>query len=155
MAGVEPALRAEELAVTPGIAVHPRLVDPAMHVADISSAQDDGISPVKGLAMAQDEFERILAEHTLRSDLVDLHRGRRLTGIEVRSDGVLASLQDGAGDVQQVEARYLIAADGANSTIRGLLGIEMDGTEELDRRRTSVSARTCRAGPASGRAAFT
>ena len=136
VAGVEPAMRAEELTVTPGIAVHPRLVDPPLHVEDISSARDDGISPVEGLAMAQDEFERILAEHTVRSELVDLRRGWRLTELEARADGVRVRLQTESGESGTVEARYLVAADGAHSTVRDLLGIEMDGTDDLGRRRT-------------------
>jgi 2-polyprenyl-6-methoxyphenol hydroxylase-like FAD-dependent oxidoreductase len=38
---------------------------------------------------------------------------------------VRATLRDGSGDLRTVGTRYLIAADGAHSQVRGMLGVEM------------------------------
>lgn len=74
------------------------------------------------LMIPQARTERTLADH-LRRRGVPLHYGRPVTAVE--QDG--AAVRVRAGD-EWVEARYLVGADGARSTVRGLAGIGFPGT---------------------------
>ncbi|WP_353828274.1 FAD-dependent monooxygenase [Agromyces sp. SYSU T0242] len=57
----------------------------------------------------------------------------RLGAFEQDADGVVASLESGAG-TETVRARYLVGADGGGSTVRRGLGIAFEGTtDESDR----------------------
>jgi|SRR5882672_3621255 len=51
----------------------------------------------------------------------EIHQGCEVTGVSQLGDRVVLEVQG-----KQVEARYLIGADGARSTVRGALGIESD-----------------------------
>ncbi|XOC98209.1 FAD-dependent monooxygenase [Burkholderia sp. 22PA0106] len=73
------------------------------------------------LMLDQTDTERILAEH-LASFGVLIERGVRL--VRIRQDGgsVQAMLQREGGGEESVEPSYVVAADGAHSTLRHLLG---------------------------------
>ncbi|MFI1197882.1 FAD-dependent monooxygenase [Streptomyces sp. NPDC020883] len=75
--------------------------------------------------LTHDQVQRIAYEELCRLG-GEVRFGVRLVGLTVDDDLVRARLVDVAtGDEREVTARYLIGADGANSEIRGRLGITM------------------------------
>ncbi len=75
-----------------------------------------------GLALRQNEIERILAEWVgeLR---VPIDRGREVTGFAQDDAGVDVALSDG----RSLRAEYLVGCDGGRSLIRKAAGIEFPG----------------------------
>ncbi|MFC8519253.1 FAD-dependent monooxygenase [Streptomyces sp. NPDC057257] len=85
-------------------------------------------SPVIGVVTSQDRLEPEL----LAAAGAEARFGVELVGLSEDADGVVASLVDhGSGDEAVVRARYVLAADGANSTVRRLLGIGTVGPGAL------------------------
>ncbi|MFE0020975.1 FAD-dependent monooxygenase [Amycolatopsis sp. NPDC059021] len=62
-------------------------------------------------------------EQHLAAQGIHVRRDHELTGIAQDEDGVTATFADGG----VVRSRYLVAADGAHSTVRSLLGAEFPG----------------------------
>lgn len=92
-------------------------------------------SPVRGVVTSQDRLEPIL----LGPSQVRVRFGVELVGLEQDPDGVTASLVDRvSGDHSQVRASYLLAADGASSTVRDLIGIPTVGPGAVGRMTTAV-----------------
>ena len=78
----------------------------------------------------QDMLEPVLRRAAESFRHVEVAFGTQLVGTENTEQCVTAALV--AGDkARTVRARYLIAADGARSTVRDLLGISMEGNEAL------------------------
>ncbi|MFZ0161930.1 MAG: FAD-dependent monooxygenase, partial [Kineosporiaceae bacterium] len=133
--GVEVALRAVGLPITPGAQWHPVLSAPPTRSEQISAAVDDEISPCEGLALAQDVFEEQLRTHATARPAATVQQGIELTTLQIRPAGAVATLVEGGdGREHGVEARYVVAADGVHSGIRGMLGIQMDGEPDLGAR---------------------
>ncbi|AYF74322.1 2-polyprenyl-6-methoxyphenol hydroxylase [Nocardia yunnanensis] len=81
-------------------------------------------SPETGVVTSQDRLEPTL----LAAAATPIRFGVELVGLEEDTDGVAVTLADRAdGTRTRVRARYVLAADGANSTVRGLLGIGTTG----------------------------
>ena len=80
-------------------------------------------SPVLGAISSQDRLEPVLAGATD----APIRFGAELVGLAEEADHVVAELGDG----QRVRARYVLGADGANSTVRELLGIDTVGPGAL------------------------
>lgn len=59
---------------------------------------------------------------------VEVERSTTLTAFTARDDGVLATLTGPDERARSVEARYLVGADGARSTVRRLLGQRLEGS---------------------------
>src|SRR6188472_4667279 len=75
-----------------------------------------------GLALAQTEFERILAGW-IEELGVPILRERDVTGVEQDGAGVDVRLSDG----RSLRARYLVGCDGGRSLVRKAAGIEFPG----------------------------
>ena len=75
------------------------------------------------LFLSQAETEAILERH-LADHGVTVERGVELVGLEPGTDRVLCTMGDGG----QIVARYVVGCDGANSTVRGLAGIDFIGS---------------------------
>jgi putative polyketide hydroxylase len=139
--GVEPALRAVELPITPGAQWRRRLGGPPIREDVPSATVHDQVSPCEGLAVSQDLFETVLDEHARGYPAGRLRRGVRLesfTTVDAGTvdAGVRATLRDQTtGRQSSVHARWLIAADGVHSGIRDRLGIRMQGQDDLGRQR--------------------
>ncbi|MCF3131400.1 FAD-dependent monooxygenase [Streptomyces olivochromogenes] len=85
-------------------------------------------SPVIGVVTSQDRLEPAL----LAAADAPARFGVELADLAEDADGVVARLVDHhSGDETRVRARYVLAADGANSTVRRLLGIDTVGPGAL------------------------
>lgn len=99
----------------------------ALPVGYPSPEQSQMVSPTAPACVAQDEVEPLLLQRVPRVEL-----GTELTGIVAGHDGARASLRDvRTGATRTVEARYVVAADGARSAVRAALGIELGGPDNL------------------------
>jgi len=95
-------------------------------VFDLSVLEDDTNHPFR-LQCEQFRLSRLLEERVKAFPNVDLRLGVTLTGIEQDDGAVRASWTDGKTE-GVIEARFLIGADGARSTVRKLCDFEFEGT---------------------------
>ncbi len=92
-------------------------------------------SPETGVVTSQDRLEPTL----LAAADADLRFGVELIDLAEETDGVVAVLVDRElGEETRVRARYVLAADGANSTVRQRLGIDTVGPGAVGRSTTVV-----------------
>ncbi|MER5930904.1 FAD-dependent monooxygenase [Streptomyces sp. NPDC002054] len=101
-----------------------------LHGPDFATAPMLGVnapvpeSPAIGVVTSQDRLEPTL----LAAADAQVRFGVELIGLTEEAEGVTALLVDRrSGEETRVRARHVLAADGANSTARQLLGIDTDG----------------------------
>jgi 2-polyprenyl-6-methoxyphenol hydroxylase-like FAD-dependent oxidoreductase len=78
-----------------------------------------------GVVIPQDRLEEVFEDH-LRRFGVAVRRGTDLTGLTCHEAGVDASVS-GADGVGVLRSRYLVACDGAHSTVRKLTRVAFPG----------------------------
>jgi 2-polyprenyl-6-methoxyphenol hydroxylase-like FAD-dependent oxidoreductase len=83
----------------------------------------DETATMFALAIPQDRTERILLDAVQASGLVDVRFGTELLGFEQDNTGLRLCTRAGHAET----ASYLVGADGAHSTVRGQLGVELAG----------------------------
>ncbi len=89
------------------------------------------ISPTRGGPCAQDQIDRVLLDAAVDGGVSVLFN-TELVEFTQDDGGVTATLADRDGErTRTVRADYLIAADGARSTVRDRLGIATTGVERL------------------------
>lgn len=111
----------------------------AIEVGYPSTEQSRVLSPVEPACVAQDEIEPLLLANLRDQPSVRVALGLELTGVSVGPDGARAELRDvTTGEVRQVRARYVVAADGAHSPVRRAVGLAMPGTEDVMEGRTTL-----------------
>ena len=97
--------------------------------------QDDAVravTPWPLINIAQPQFEEVLERAVLGQPNITFRRGLEWRSCLQLADGVTSTLEDRAsGEVVKVRSRYVIACDGAGSTVRESLGIAMDGLEGI------------------------
>src|SRR5579871_5388676 len=104
----------------------------ATYVAELNEGVE-GFSPTVRVFINQDELEPILRERALELGAV-LRNREEVVALAQDDGGVTATVRDlDGGGERAVRARYVVAADGNRSPMRGLLGIGMDGYKELSR----------------------
>ena len=85
-------------------------------------------SPTRVSFIAQDVLDPILVRALSHAELAELRFGTEVSGLRSDPAGVTAELTDRRDGTRRVfRADYLIAADGANSSVREALGIGMTG----------------------------
>jgi len=85
-----------------------------------------------GQWIPQYKVEAALRQRVAELEGVDVRMANRLLRWTEDEQGITADLQDEAtGRTWQARAAYLVGADGARSTVREQLGIEMEGTSPL------------------------
>jgi 2-polyprenyl-6-methoxyphenol hydroxylase-like FAD-dependent oxidoreductase len=85
-------------------------------------------SPTRTVFCAQDVLDPILTQALGRSEIAELRFGTEVSGFRPGPAGVTAELTDRRDGARRVvRADYLIAADGANSSVREAIGIGMTG----------------------------
>jgi 2,4-dichlorophenol 6-monooxygenase len=88
-------------------------------------------SPCRAANYAQLHLEPLLLEHARKQPLAKLNYGHELQSFSQDGKGITAIVKDLAdGSTYQVNARYMIGADGGR-TVGAELGIEMDGIPRL------------------------
>ncbi|TWT77970.1 Pentachlorophenol 4-monooxygenase [Posidoniimonas polymericola] len=95
-------------------------------VARVDLAQAGGEHPFM-LALSQATSERLLGE-ALAERGVAVERGVTLAKCRVAGERAAAELHHPDGRLEQVTAPWILAADGAHSTVREQLGIALPGT---------------------------
>ena len=76
--------------------------------------------------LQQQYIEKFLHDAVAASDLIDMRWQSELAGIELHDDGVSVRISSPAGDYR-LDADYVLAADGARSPIRSMLGLRLKG----------------------------
>ena len=71
-------------------------------------------------------FEHHCIEAAAAKELIDLRWGEEVTGLEATADGVLITVATPEGSYRLL-ADWVIAADGARSTVRSLMGLAFEG----------------------------
>src|SRR5262249_5593873 len=71
-------------------------------------------------------FERYALEAAQRTGLIDVRWKEEVAGIELTADGALLSIATPVGSYH-ISADWVIAADGARSTLRRLMGLAFEG----------------------------
>jgi 2-polyprenyl-6-methoxyphenol hydroxylase-like FAD-dependent oxidoreductase len=108
------------------------IVGRVSYPSDSDANDEDAPSPCQWCFVAQDEFEPIVLASLERMRRAHVVFGTELIRIdqdEQRLQATLGSRDSGRDYV--VEARYLVAADGARSHVREALGIGMSGHDHL------------------------
>ena len=82
---------------------------------------------------SQNVLEPILWRHADRADRATLVAAAECIGLAQRADSVAVRIRRDDDREEEVVARYVIAADGAGSKARRLLGVTMDGQGPLGR----------------------
>ena len=99
-------------------------------LGDIMSSLNDGVealSPCRRLYLNQPSLEPILRERA-RASGATVMQGTEITGVKQDAQGICVSVRDiNSNAERELRGRYLIAADGAHSKVRELLGIQYTG----------------------------
>jgi putative polyketide hydroxylase len=94
-------------------------------------AQCSVISPTRPACVPQDHLEPVLFDHLRSLGVGRLELGVTLAEVGARDNGVRVGLRDAHGRSTFVDAQYLIAADGAYSTVRRRLDLRILGPDNL------------------------
>ena len=92
------------------------------------------LSPTGPACVPQDHLEPVLERRLRELGHPGVERGTELRSLETSGDGVVARLRAADGEERDVHAAFVVAADGAHSTVRRRLGIAMHGVERTDDR---------------------
>jgi 3-(3-hydroxy-phenyl)propionate hydroxylase len=76
--------------------------------------------------LQQQYIEQFLHDAVAASDLVDMRWQSEFSAIEVHDDGASVRISSPAGDYR-LDADYVLAADGARSPVRSMLGLRLKG----------------------------
>lgn len=89
-------------------------------------------SPTENAVIAQDDVERELFKKAESLSLIDLRFSHEMIHATQDENQVTVEILDkGTHQKETLSAPYLIAADGANSSLRELFNIEMEGIDNL------------------------
>jgi 2-polyprenyl-6-methoxyphenol hydroxylase-like FAD-dependent oxidoreductase len=93
----------------------------------------EGFSPTVRVFINQDALEPLLRERALELGATVRNRTEAIA-LEQDDEGVTVTLHDlESGGESEVQARYVVAADGSRSPMRGRLGIDTRGYGQLSR----------------------
>lgn len=84
-------------------------------------------SPYRIAHVGQHQLMPILWQWVREEPLINLITGASIENIQDHSEHVEATVKCSNGQILKYNAKWLIGADGANSTVRNLLGIKMSG----------------------------
>lgn len=84
------------------------------------------------LVQSQAESEEIMAD-ILHQRGVAVRRGVELSSVSINNDKIISEVKSGIESVGSITSDYLLAADGANSTIRKHFSLSFDGDTLTDK----------------------
>ena len=97
-----------------------------------ATAKNMAATPVKNCLCAQDDLEPVIRRFAESAGPGTLRFNTELTSFSQKSGGVTGVLTDRmTGEETPFTARYLIAAEGAQSRVRRALGVKMIGEEKV------------------------
>ena len=97
-----------------------------------TAAQSALISPCRPACVPQDHFQQVLLDHLRTLPAAEVCLGVDLEDVTQDGTGCRALLRDrSTGRITTERAAFVLAADGAHSTVRGLAGIPMPTTSSL------------------------
>lgn len=76
--------------------------------------------------LQQQYIEQYLSDAATRSDFIEIRWASEVTGVESDNDGTSLQVSTSLGDYE-LEADYVLAADGARSALRSKLGLRLQG----------------------------
>jgi 3-(3-hydroxy-phenyl)propionate hydroxylase len=76
--------------------------------------------------LQQQYIEKFLHDAVAANDLIDMRWQSELSGLEPHNEGVSVRISSPAGDYR-LDADYVLAADGARSPVRSMLGLRLKG----------------------------
>ncbi len=79
-------------------------------------------------AIYQPLLDRHLRTALASYQMVDVRVNHELTGLIQHGDGVALEFRDGQGAVSRARARLVLGCDGANSTVREAVGVQLEGS---------------------------
>lgn len=105
-----------------------RLVDPDLRLLKEIPVPHDGVHGFPRANMYdQPELEKLLRAKYSEQIGCELRGNAEVTAVEQLGDTVRVSYTDRAtNEVRTVEAQYVLGADGANSTVRAAIGVQME-----------------------------
>ncbi len=98
--------------------------DHQIYRLEMPHSEDEKYMPMYNLQ--QQYIEQFLWEAVARSDLIDLRWQSEVSGIETNSEGATLAVKTPIGEYQ-LDADYVLAADGARSPLRSMLGLRLKG----------------------------
>ncbi|MFE2755216.1 FAD-dependent monooxygenase [Actinosynnema sp. NPDC059335] len=135
--GLEDAIRAVRSPIADhGVVAHVETLAGAelLRLPDRLGTGPDPHSPCEWAAIDQDQLEPLLRDRAVAAG-VDVRYGTEVVAVRDRPDGVVAVLRcHRTGCEEEVVADHLVAADGAHSPVRRLLGIGHGGPGTLARK---------------------
>src|ERR1700760_5136159 len=97
-----------------------------------ATAKNMAVTPVKNCLCAQADLEPVIRRFAEAAGPGELRFNTELTSFTQTADGVTGTLTNRiTGEETKFRARYLIAAEGAQSKVRRALGVKMEGTEKV------------------------
>ena len=96
------------------------------------------VSPTAPARVPQDQLEPVLLRHLQSFRDAEVRFATELVALDQRHGGVTAELRHVSGVTSTVHAKFVVAADGTHSTVRSIVGIQMDGPSNLVEHVTAV-----------------
>lgn len=130
--GLEAAVRRAAFHVDTVMARSATLMDPRPEVSPSFATPSSDASPSEWTTCPQIDLEPILLHEAASHPEAELRFNTQMISLRPVADGVHACIQERtSGRRTKVRCRYLLAADGARSSTRQLLGIGLQGPGEL------------------------
>lgn len=131
--GLEQQVVAESFHAQPRSALSRTLIDPDPQLfPPLATSEHGDVSPSDFTFCSQLELEPILRREACTHPMATLRFNTELVEFEQSSDGVRACVEDRVTRSRTwVHCSYVIAADGARSTVRQRLGVELQGPGQI------------------------
>jgi putative polyketide hydroxylase len=133
--GLEDAVRAGAAEVVPCAWVTANLAAPEgmeMPLGYPTDSQAAAVSPTRPAWAPQDHLEPLLLGLLRLEPTATIRFATEVSDVRLNRGGGQVTLREqGTDRTSQLEARYVVGADGAHSTVRARLGITMDGSDDL------------------------
>ena len=94
---------------------------------DVGEHEAFKVTPTPLLNIAQPKLESFLAALVSENPRIDYRLGDAWVACRAEKGGVISTIEQADGRSYQISSSYLVAADGANSSVREFLDIPMDG----------------------------